>query len=410
MSGIVRYLNRFNNIYSLIVLALVFILGFACGDSKDNDAPVIYDLNTPDFIPIGFSDTVYLYLTVDDNQGLDDVKSVFFVIQNPDSTIRSDTSYMNDDGLTGDVTNGDGIYTFGATLSNTPQDSGDYRYIFAAIDSKNSMSETLDKVISIGESTNPYIYDLSIPEYIQIGFPETYPFTVKVSDPQGLSDIDKVFFIVEDPQGVINTADTSFMLDDGLGDDELADDGVYTYTMSDHGSYTIEGDYIFYFYTTDMNDSLSNELVDTLTIDNRVNPYVYDLVAPDSLRKGSSSTSFLSVRLWDPQGMDNIDSVYFWVLKPDGSTNGTFYPMYDDGEVFASGDSVANDSIYSRGILPPSEDNQSGVYTFYFTAVDLQSNEANTLSKQIIAYDPAIYFKDDFGEYNSDFEVPDIWK
>ncbi len=322
--------------------------------------------------------------------------------------IRPDTSYMYDNGQNGDITNGDGIYSFAATVLNTPQVEGEYTYRFIAEDNDGALSEPLEKVIAIGESTSPYIYDLTSPEYMQIEFPGTYKLSINVSDPQGLADINSVFILIENPQGTIDS-DTSLMLDNGIGDDEVAGDGIYSYTMSDHGDYSIEGNYVFHFYATDLNDSLSNELTDTIAIDSRSHPFIYDLVAPDSLRKGSTVAAFLSVRLWDPQGNDNVDSVYFYVYRPDGTTSGNNFYMFDDGEVFVSGDSTANDSIYSRGILPPDTSNQSGMYTFYFTAIDAQGNQANILTRQILAYDPVITNRKNTGEYIRSKRVPNVW-
>ncbi len=40
-------------------------------------------------------------------------------------------------------------------------------------------------------------------------------------------------------------------------------------------------------------------------------PVLYDIVAPDSLQKGSIEISYIFIRAFDPDGLDNIDSVYF---------------------------------------------------------------------------------------------------
>ncbi len=84
MSGIAHRFNQgWKNRYLLIFLLILFS-GFACdGNGEDNDSPAIFDLDAPDFIPVGFTQTIYFHLSVDDNQGLDDIESVYFVIQNP---------------------------------------------------------------------------------------------------------------------------------------------------------------------------------------------------------------------------------------------------------------------------------------------------------------------------------------
>jgi hypothetical protein len=136
---------------------------------------------------------------------------------------------------------------------------------------------------------------------------------------------------------------------------------------------------------------------------------VSDLVAPDSLVRGSSDYVFLSVRLWDPQGMDNIDSVYFWVIRPDSSSIDTVFLMNDDGNLYAHGDSTANDSVYSCLTIPPGSSSQLGAWTFYFKSVDDDGNASNVLSKSIIVYDILLNNNHSEQEYFRPQRVPNIW-
>ncbi|MCP4583299.1 MAG: hypothetical protein GY839_16960 [candidate division Zixibacteria bacterium] len=117
------------------------------------------------------------------------------------------------------------------------------------------------------------------------------------------------------------------------------------------------------------------------------NPEVYNLVAPDSLIKGLPDTTLIYLSLRDPQGLDDIDSVFFTVDRPDGSTNGFTFYMFDDG--LNGGDSLAEDGIYTQGIQSPSSGSQTGDYVFHFSARDNSDNMSNTINKSITAYDSA---------------------
>ena len=406
LSDIKRKINRTNALLLVTSLCLA-VLFFACDDLFDNDAPVLVSLNAPDFIPIGFTETIYFRLTVDDNQGIDDVDTAYFVIINPDSTLRPDTLYMYDNGEDGDITSGDGVYTYAITLDNTPQTKGEYTYRFTAKDSEGELSENLDKVIEIDVHPKPYLFNLNPPDSILVRNTDSNLFTLQVNDPQGLSDVDIVYFTIEDVEGIVSV-DTSFMHDDGSDGDVTADDGIYSFILDDYGFITVGGDYIFRFNAIDLSDNISNQLVDTISTGD--NPYLYDLVAPDSLEKGSPFPAYLFVKVWDPQGPANIDSVYFTVMRPDSSSSGAIIEMFDDGDLENHGDSTYGDNIYSRGIQPPGGQSYLGYYTFYFIAVDFEGNQADTVSKQILVYSPVLTSSSDFGEYNSNLEIPDIWK
>lgn len=106
----------------------------------------------------------------------------------------------------------------------------------------------------------------------------------------------------------------------------------------------------------------------------RYAPVLYDLVAPDSIQRGSTDIYFLSVNAFDPDGLTDIDSVYFTSTKPDGTSNGAHYYMRDDGQ---PPDSVAADGCFSQGIQAGNAQSQLGDYIFKFYAKDKDGNESN---------------------------------
>jgi len=115
------------------------------------------------------------------------------------------------------------------------------------------------------------------------------------------------------------------------------------------------------------------------------NPEVYNLQAPDSLIKGLPDTTLIYLSLRDPQGLEDIDSVFFTVDRPDGSSNGLTFYMFDDG--VNGGDSIEGDGVYTQGIQSPSSSSQTGDYSFHFSARDNSNHMSNTIDKLITAYE-----------------------
>ena len=409
MSDVFRVKNNLLK-KAIFFLILLSFIGIACkGNNDKNDPPSIYDLNAPDFVAIGLDAGLFIHLSVSDPQGLDDIESVYFTIENSDSVMLPDTSLMYDNGNSGDAIASDGIYTFALNSGNTPQEAGDYIYHFRAIDSDGLSSDTLGWMITVGEDPSPYVYDSVAPESLQNSFPGDVRIYVSASDPQGLADIDKVFFTIRQPDSTM-LPDTSFMYDNGGGGDETAGDGTYTFTLDSPIDFDQVGDFEFIFEAIDLESNVSNTISETITIGNNPNPVVYDLIAPDSLQKGSQYPAYLFIKAWDPQGLSDIDSIYFTVRRPDSTTNSYRFYMYDDGDLLNHGDSVATDGVYSLGILPPDQNSQTGYFTFYFTGFDSDHNEANTIAKRIKVYEGAVGFAKISEEYSGAFVVNKVWQ
>lgn len=116
-------------------------------------------------------------------------------------------------------------------------------------------------------------------------------------------------------------------------------------------------------------------------------PTVSDVVAPDSIQKGIQDSSFASVRVVDPQGLADVEAVYYVVTKPDGTSNGIKFPLFDDGQGY---DSTAGDGVYSTAIAAPLTTSQTGNFTFSFAALDSKGAVSNQINKIIKAYDSPV--------------------
>jgi hypothetical protein len=115
----------------------------------------------------------------------------------------------------------------------------------------------------------------------------------------------------------------------------------------------------------------------------RYAPVLFDLVAPDSIQRASPYIYYLFINAYDPDGYDNIDSVYFRVLRPDSTLNENIFSMRDDGQY---GDSVAADSRFTLGIRAGDSTSQLGDYIFTFYARDKDGDESNHPAAIITEY------------------------
>ncbi len=102
------------------------------------------------------------------------------------------------------------------------------------------------------------------------------------------------------------------------------------------------------------------------------------------------------VKAWveDPDGLSDVDSVYFFSQKPNGeyANGGKPFPLVDNGMPFniqnpweEAGDEKAGDGIYSLSILVPN-DAQTGRYLFTFYMRDKAGNLSEAKVDSIEVY------------------------
>jgi hypothetical protein len=115
----------------------------------------------------------------------------------------------------------------------------------------------------------------------------------------------------------------------------------------------------------------------------RYAPVLYDLASPDSIQRNSPYIYYVFVTAYDPDGLQDIDSVYFRVTRPDGSLNPNILKMRDDGQY---GDSVANDGRFSLGFTSGDTASQLGIYIFKFYAKDKAGDVSNSPQAEITEY------------------------
>lgn len=174
----------------------------------ENQPPALNEPNLPDTLFSGFS-ARSMDMLVTDPQGRGDISAVWFEIWAGGSPLGKIYNLGDPDF--------DSVYTYylePSIAAGLP--GGDYVFRFTARDSLEA-EDSLEKPVylengypAIAQAATDPDSELTIPDTLEIA---RVKVTAAVSDPQGLGDIDTVFFNYERPAGVW---DTYIMVDNGL--------------------------------------------------------------------------------------------------------------------------------------------------------------------------------------------------
>jgi len=275
--------------------------------------------------------------------------------------------------LTGTVEH-PGTISFSASIafSLTREQTGVYLLEVYAVDRSGYSSTVLLEQIRIRKSSTPPV--LSLPGAREVGRQGAdsiqYAVTIAAADSDGLNNIQSVTV------RALLARDSSAMqmYDDGLRShgDAVSGDGVFSlYTwVVPAGS---PQDVTFEFRAADR-DGLQSNIVRRPVANSA--PSFVSLAVPATIQRpatGSSPVTFAAT-VADPNGLADIDSVYFRNMS---STGKTPLLMYDDGNLALHGDSLALDGTYAL-ILSISASNTPGTQEFRFTVVDRAGARSET--------------------------------
>ncbi len=354
-------------------------INFSVIDTSTPPEPVLSDVQLEFFH--FYQDSQIVSVFVSEPDGSDDIDSVWGRYYFEGDSLNAAHILFNDDGMSGDSLFGDDRYTAMFLPDSGAFILGNYIVEIQAADSTGNLSLLFDTLFVAADSaglTWPVLLNLDL-EIIH-NYTDSQKVSVFVDDPQGYGNIDSVRgeYYYDDVFPVINDL---LFYDDGTHGDAFSGDGYFTITfMADSGLFDIGLHYLS-IAANDIDGHQSVQLDTTFTTVG--NPTLSNIVAPDSLQRGSPDTSYIFIDAFDPDGLADIDSVYFLVTKPDGTSNGIHQYMRDDG---IAGDSTASDGTYTLGILAPTMANDPGEYIFRFYSFDLDGNNSNVPEKIITAY------------------------
>ncbi len=216
--------------------------------------------------------------------------------------------------------------------------------------------------------------------------------------------VTSVSAIIKNPLNAVVATIT--LKDDGAAPDSVAGDGNFTGRMNFSLSCKLVGGYTVGIIATNNSGLSSNQFNVTFSLSSSFNnrPVLTNVVMPDSLRRpsGTGDDSVIVSEIFamptDPDGLCDVESVFFYSFKPDGSISnqGNPIPLYDDGNEGLHCDAVAGDATFSVCIKivnnphdpfytgPP----QLGLYTFRFNAQDRGTPPllSDTLIKHIFVH------------------------
>jgi len=231
----------------------------------------VYTSNTFKYV-VGDS-LITIYLSLNSSDG---VASVFCdVIASDETKLNSDPFYLLDNGssVSGDERAGDSRFTNKFPLSRQ-NPIGTYKINYFITDKKNVTKLVAEQQFIYDNGQDkvpPIVTNLVMPDTIKAG--ETIFFSIEVTDDNGLSDIELVFYETYNPDGVkvVNSKGISQfpMFDDGNTDengDVTSGDGIYSVLLTFPAT-TLKGTWRFVFNAKDRGSLISNTIEKSIVVE-----------------------------------------------------------------------------------------------------------------------------------------------
>lgn len=125
---------------------------FRYRNGQSNVAPVISNpFIDPDTLVVTTTTTIQTRITAFDENGLNDIKEVYFIVYRPDGTTNNVKTQLFDDGnisANGDLVAGDGIFSRKIQV-NEANTKGTYRFEFRAVDRGGLFSNIINYLVLI---------------------------------------------------------------------------------------------------------------------------------------------------------------------------------------------------------------------------------------------------------------------
>lgn len=270
-------------IKSLAIFLLLFILS-ACEEIPDGvvEQTKVYNKVKSISAPANFSysQSDSILVTTIEFESSKYIGKVWMQIKSEDGTTTMiSTLPMLDNGnytANGDQKADDNIYSAKAGIGKK-YSNGKYFIEYFVEDNVKPLNENVSKVAvhffnynNNQVSYSPVISNLTILNSVSRG--ESFVFTLKVEDQNGLGDISQVYFKLFRPDGTLadpqNGLGYFLMVDDGNIDifgDQSAGDGIYSFKNS-FSSTALTGQWKFEFQAKDKSANLSNIITHFLNV------------------------------------------------------------------------------------------------------------------------------------------------
>jgi len=216
--------------------------------------------------------------------GLSDISAVNYLLVDESNVTTLAAGSLLDDGVKPDQAAGDSNFTAQISISVQNLPVGNYFCQIVARDRSGLTSNTYILAITIVRQINhpPVLSDLQTPDTIVLaGQSQQFKLTVRATDPDGKSDIAKVYFNSFKPNGTAASGNPFLMYDDGseniviqpdfTSGDAAKGDSIYTLTVfitptDQQGNSTALGPYRFEFQASDRSNALSQKLIKIIQV------------------------------------------------------------------------------------------------------------------------------------------------
>ncbi|MCP4723582.1 MAG: hypothetical protein GY863_01025, partial [bacterium] len=276
--------QRMSGVYEVEFFVSRHLLPFRLGESYTkqvyitNEAkdfpPYLSALTLPDTIDISNSSITPVTVKCFDYGSLDEIQSVTGNIYLPYSPTADHTIEFNDNGTGEDQIAGDSVFTavFPHDIVN---EEGVFSILVEAYDQTGQRSNELFKEIYVkGDFENypPEIISVTIPDSIEAA-DISLLLECEVTDQNGLTNIDRVYFETIKPDGSASSGNPFPMWDDGgninqggyFSGDQTSDDGIYSLRINLSSTQDL-GAYTFSFTAVDKSGVSSETVTRTIVI------------------------------------------------------------------------------------------------------------------------------------------------
>ena len=302
--------------------------------------------------------------------------------------------YLYDDGGArhagdGDVVAFDNIFSQQILWQPTLPGFREYELRFQASRSGRTVGEPLVLMRSSGDQCAPVVEQFLHPDTLRSGFSGNLLFQAVVIDSSAPGDVARVE-LTGSAEG--KASFDTLLYDDGTHGDPAAGDNIYSLAVDRTFGARKQGAYTIKVAAVDRSGQRSPEKSALLVIVNTA-PLLADLTAPAMVQRPATGTSsyLVSVRIDEPQGLQDINRVLLRAYNPDGTGfNNNPFVMYDNGlaldisrwDLGYRGDLTAGDGIYSMTVIFDAA-KPLGVYRLTFTAEDWAGNQSELLTHTI---------------------------
>jgi len=302
--------------------------------------------------------------------------------------------YLYDDGGArhagdGDVVAFDNIFSQQILWQPTLPGFREYELRFQASRAGRTVGEPLILMRSSGDQRAPEVAQLLLPDTLRSGFSGSLLFQAVVIDSSGPGDVARVELT---GSAAGKASFDTLLYDDGSHGDPAAGDYIYSLAVDRTFGARKQGAYTIRIAAVDRSGQRSPEKSAILVIVNTA-PLLTDLNAPAAVQRpaAGASSHLVSVRIDEPQGLQDINRVLLRAYNPDGTGfNNNPFVMYDNGlaldisrwDLGYRGDLTAGDGVYSMTVIFDAAKPLGG-YRLTFTAEDWAGNQSELLTHTI---------------------------